>query len=490
MYDASGPYGWIGEIHARELCNLLGHFSLTYVRKPVEQYTAGELNKYQVTFYLGNVWNNPLPISFIQDVLATNKTVCWFKYNLWQLPSAQFDPRFGFHFYWMDPSGYPTVVYKGETFTKYQVDPEQGLTSLLNPAISSVSAVSYNTTGGSIPYIVHGRNLWYVGDLPFSYVSEEDRYVIFTDVIHDIVGINHPENHRALIRLEDVDPLEDTAALRQCADYLYSQRVPFSIGVIPVWNDPLGVYNNGVPLRLPMSQAPDFINTLQYMVGKGGNIVQHGYTHQYSNVRNPYTGASGDDYEFYRVQIDQLGNVIYNAPVAEDSWKWARDRVQDGMQELKRSHLSAVAFETPHYSASATDYQQFAALYSLTYQRVVYFDGVDSTSGKPKPKPGSASNGQPQYFAGQFFPYVIQRDMYGQKVAPENLGNVEPFGWNGYGTRLPADIIRAAQKNRVVRDGFASCYFHPYLDISYLQEIVTGVKALGYNYVALSPGIQ
>jgi uncharacterized protein YdaL len=489
-YDSSGPYGWIGEIHARELGNLLGHFGLSYVRKPIEQYVAGELSNYRAAFYLGNVWNNTLPVSFIQNVLTTDKTVCWFKYNLWQLPSSQFDSRFGFHFYWMDPSGYPTIAYKGETFSKYQADPELGLTGVVNPALCSAVASAYATNGSSIPYILHGRNLWYIADLPFSYISEEDRYVVFTDVLHDILGINHPENHRALIRLEDVDPTYDTATLRRVADYLSSQGVPFSVAVIPVYNDPMGYYNNGVPQWIPMSKVADFINTLKYMISKGGSIVQHGYTHQYSNVKNPYTGVSGDDFEFYRVQMDQYGNLIYSAPLPEDSWKWARDRVENGIRELKQSGLSAVAFETPHYTASATDYQVFANTYPLTIQRVIYFDGVTDQSHEPKPKPGSSSNGQPQFFAGQFFPYVIFQDMYGQKVAPENLGNVDPYGWNGFGVRLPADIVRAAQKNRVVRDGFASAYFHPYLDISYLQQIVTGIKSLGYNYVPLSPGIQ
>ena len=36
------------------------------------------------------------------------------------------------------------------------------------------------------------------------------------------------------------------------------------------------------------------------MVSKGGTLIEHGNTHQYSNVANPYSGVSGDDFEFYR----------------------------------------------------------------------------------------------------------------------------------------------------------------------------------------------
>ena len=84
---------------------------------------------------------------------------------------------------------------------------------------------------------------------------------------------------------------------------------------------------------------------------------------------------------------------------------------------------------------------------------------------------------------GQFFPYVV-KDVYGTKVLPENLGDVSPDPWFIYPARLPADIVAAGQKNLVVRDGFASFFFHPYLDISYLQQSVTGLQAAGYTFVS------
>jgi len=30
-------------------------------------------------------------------------------------------------------------------------------------------------------------------------------------------------------------------------------------------------------------------------------MIHHGYTHQYSNIANPYTAVTGDDCEFYRI---------------------------------------------------------------------------------------------------------------------------------------------------------------------------------------------
>ena len=34
-----------------------------------------------------------------------------------------------------------------------------------------------------------------------------------------------------------------------------------------------------------------------------------------------------------------------------------------------------------------------------------------------------------------------------------------------------------------MRDGVASFFFHPYLDVAVLQEIVEGIRAAGYTFV-------
>jgi hypothetical protein len=196
-------------------------------------------------------------------------------------------------------------------------------------------------------------------------------------------------------------------------------------------------------------------------VSKRGQLLLHGYTHQYDTTRNPVSGVTADDYEFFRVVFDENTNVVTYAPVPEDSAEWARARLTNALHELQSAELAAVGWETPHYAASPVDYAVFASMFSLTVQRVLYF----------------SANGRS---AGQFFPYVIERDVYGQKVIPENLGNVEP------NRRSAADIVRAARKNRVVRDGWANAFFHPYLSLDELREIVRGVKALGYVYVPVA----
>ena len=87
---------------------------------------------------------------------------------------------------------------------------------------------------------------------------------------------------------------------------------------------------------------------------------------------------------------------------------------------------------------------------------------------------------------GQYFPYVIKRDLFGQTIYPENLGyvplNPDKKTSEGYIQR----IISGAKTNLYVRDGFASCFFHSFLDLDLLRQLVTGVKELGYTYINLA----
>ncbi len=490
LYDSSGEYGWIGEIHARMLANLLGHFPVAYKASPIEKYRRGDIERYAATFYIGSTYDNPLPSAFARDVMKTDKPLAWFKYNIWQLAWTEplFANKFGFTFNWLDWSGYDTIYYQGESFLKHQADPELGYVWVLYPDICAEIATAWRTTETgdteSIPYLVKGDNLWYIADLPFSYITEEDRYLIFCDILHDILGIDHPDAKNAIIRIEDVDPNADPDALRQIADYLHSRNAPFAVSVIPVYRDPFGYYTGGFPEENRLSWEPELIDALHYMVSKGGRIILHGYTHQFEDLLNPYNAVTGDDYEFYQTELDTDGfTVLLTGPVPGDSKRWASRRVKDALAELKAAGLSPVAWETPHYAASAEDYKVFASEFPLTIQRVLYFD-------LRIPASGFKGSGDPTFFGGQFFPYVIQEDIYGQKVAPENLGNYEPDPWYGYRMWLVEDILRCAEKNAALRDSWASCYFHPFYELSALQEIVEGIQSLGFTFVPLTEEMQ
>jgi uncharacterized protein YdaL len=339
-------------------------------------------------------------------------------------------------------------------------------------------AFAIRDDGTSFPWAVRSRQLTYIGENPFVYMVEGDRCLAFEDMLFDALAPLTPERHRALVRLEDIAPNADPADLRAIADFLYSQGVPFGFGVIPNYTDPTGYYNGGVreTLRLRDSEARPVRDALRYMQQKGGVMVGHGWTHQYSNVANPYDGVSGDDFEFYRVVENPDFTLTWVGPVAEDtSPTWTTNRLNKAAQEYSQAGFTTpTIFELPHYSGSANAYRAVASKFSTRYERTLYFRGLLSG--------GAVDHSR---LVGQRFSYVV-RDVYGTKVLPENLGNIEPEPFHQYPVRFPSDIIDDAYRVKVIRDGFASFYFHPSFDINLLKATVLGLKQAGYTFVSPS----
>jgi uncharacterized protein YdaL len=202
-------------------------------------------------------------------------------------------------------------------------------------------------------------------------------------------------------------------------------------------------------------------------------MMCHGYTHQYDSTVNPYTGATGDDCEFYRITMNSDYSLNFQGPVAEDSQTWAQGRFSSAQKLYKNAGFVMPAFITfPSYAASAVDYLAANAFFTVATERRLYPTGL--LSGQPY------NYGQ---IAGQYMPYTV-RDVYGIKVLADTLGGIEPQPYFSYPARLPADIIADAQRNLVVRDGWASFFYHSYDSISYLEQTVTGLKSLGYTFVS------
>ena len=477
LYDSTGPYAWLGQLYSQQIENLLSHFSVTVKRIPVEQYQSGQMNAATATFYLGVLYDNPLPTSFTTDAMTTDKPLCWMGYNLWKIAwnkdyswNTSFINRFGMTFYYMDSLGYPTVQYKGQNLQKLQYETTQGRVEITDASICKRIATSTRPDGLSIGYITKGRNLFYVADNPFSYTTfndHNDRVLAFEDVMHDVLGSTAGEDHRAILRIEDVHPNVDPALLTKIADTLAAENVPFVVCVIPWFYDPLGnEYPKGTLTKA--ASTPAFVNALKYMESKGGKVIMHGFTHQYSNVANPYYGESADDFEFFRVTTDANGNQVYQGPVFEDSSAWAAGRLNQGMAELKAAGFNNVTgWVTPHYMASPVDYVEFQKMFQFSVCRGLTF--------------AQAADGTLRY-SQQHSPWVYT-DNFGMKRIPETIGYMDTDVYQGIPAHLPADLIRYATANKVVRDGFAGMYFHWYLDPALLKTLVQGIKGLGYRYV-------
>jgi uncharacterized protein YdaL len=512
VYDSTNSYGWLGELYAIAAGNLAGHFGKV-TAEPVVSYVPGQLSNYTATIYIGSTYNEPIPTAFLNDVLAATQPVIWAADNVWQLSGTEGSPAdqaFKAKYGWDPSNSYfdttdnPTSVsYKGQTFSRNANNGAQ----VLAPDITTPAAVTVlgqanctngtglhvncapiaQTTGTSFPWAIRSANLTYVGEVPFSYMSETDRYVAFADLLFPALAPTATPSHLGLVRLEDVNPTTDPATLEQIANYLSSQNVPFSVNVIPEYTDPNGYYNGGTPQTVTLAQAPALVAALRYVESKGGTLNQEGYTHQYANVDNPYDGTTGDDAEFYRARCATTPNppytfdapcqnsdsIIWTGPLPGDSSVVAAGRAIAGSLLFTLAGLAAPnIWVTPHYFASAADYAGIDSIFKIRYEREIFASGQLS--------------GQPLDYSrifGQFFPYQVH-DAYGEQVIPENLGDYEPTAVNGNPPRLPADIIHNAQVNLAVTQGVASFFFDPNESLAVLQQIVTGIKALGYTFTS------
>ncbi|MFI1163756.1 DUF2334 domain-containing protein [Streptomyces sp. NPDC020801] len=494
LYDTAGPYGQLGELYAMATANLAGHFGAV-TAKPVQQYTAGMIDQYSAVIYIGSTYYggsipDAVPAAFYQDAAVSTKPVIWMGANVWNMANAVGTAQFAQKYGWDPTTSYyedggsvgnvTQVTYRGQNLTRTIPAGQDGgvlrpnvLTGGGYPAVTRLAEGLDSSDGHTFGWAIRSSNLTYIGEIPFAYVSESDRVIALEDLLFDALAPATAERHRAIVRLEDISPDSDPTQLRAMADYLHSQNIPYGINVIPVYTDPNGTYNNGAAQTVTLADRPQVVSALKYMLDRGAVLMDHGYTHQYGTVANPYDGVTGDDFEFYRAHVDSANNVVYDGPVAEDSTTWAQGRVTSALSAFTAAGLPKPAlWTTPHYAGSAADYQVFSSNFSARLERSLYFAGTLS-----------GTQADPNRFIGQFFPYVV-KDVYGTKVLPENIGNYEPEAYNNHPPRLPADLIASARANLAVRDGFASFFYHPYYPLQPLKDTIDGIKALGYTFVS------
>lgn len=476
LFDTSGEWAYLGDLYAQEAANLASHFG-AWTAMPVTRYAAGDLRAFTAAIYLGTTYGEPLPAAFLADVAEGSRPVLWAGENLWQLapdgsPAAR---NLGFTVRGYDHAPLTSVAYKGTDFDRAQELAAAGLPAVevLDPSRVAVLAAASGPGGTARPWAVRGGGLTYLADAPFSWTGPDDRYLVFADLLFDLLAPSTPSRHRALVRLEDVGPDSDPKALAAIADLLAARKIPFSVAVYPLYRDPLGAYHGRRETAKDLAEAPDVLGALAHMRAQGGTLIMHGASHQLGRALNPYSAASADDFEFYGAHLGPAGEVVLDGPVPGDSRAWAASRVQEGLAAFKAAGLAAPAlFEPPHYAASAEDYLAFREAFEGRYDRGLYFPGL-LAGGK-----ADASRG-----ANQFFPYLV-RDVYGSLVVPENLGNVVAREYNFHAPRQPADLLRTAARNLAVRDGYASFFYHPALGTGPLVTLLDGLQAQGWTFVS------
>ena len=105
-------------------------------------------------------------------------------------------------------------------------------------AVACASVAQSGTT--SFPWAVSSSGMTFIGEIPLTYLGEQDRYIAAADILLDFLQPGAQQFRQAAVRLEDVTPDSDPEELQAIVDYLHSQNVPFQMAVVPKYIDPKG----------------------------------------------------------------------------------------------------------------------------------------------------------------------------------------------------------------------------------------------------------
>ncbi|MFZ5802450.1 MAG: DUF2334 domain-containing protein [Candidatus Omnitrophota bacterium] len=409
------------------LTNLLGHFDVETANAPVERYIPGMIRSYDYVFYLGWPFGAKAPADLEEDIPKyPATTVVWLRWNFESF-IARYDAEYGFKVL-PAQGGLVRLIHEGQVLSRATAEkvPEIQVT---DRGIARTSGL-LDGTAGSIPFAVRAKNLWYFPDHVLGGVSQ----LLFCELLHEVFGEPHVRRPQFYIRIEDIHPNRDPARLREICRELSGLNLPFMMGVIPQYRDPKTGKQAALKDRLHL------VSALRGCMEQGGSVLLHGYTHQWKN-------ESGEGHEFWDVPRDR--------PIEEYSEETVREKLESGIRELVALELYPLGWETPHYAASERDYRTMARYFSTAVERRQVSDRT--------------------YKASQEFPYMI-RDIYGQRVIPENLGYV-----NLEENKTAEDILRRAAELRVVRDAVAGVFYHSYFEEKYVRKIAEALLDLGFE---------
>lgn len=426
----------------QELAALLGHFSAESVIVEQPFYEAGSMENYDVVFYIGGSHREINP-DFLNDTSMRSRPIVWMGRGLDWLSAAYPLSNYGFEYAHVDGSGtINTVVYENTSLVK--TNPITNFAYITDEAKAQVMAWAEGEAG-TTPYVIRSNNFWFFADVPMvgtdvnsaysaAGATEDSAYLVLADLLHNITGIDHPVQHPALVRIEDIHPNTDIKRLNSVVDYLYHKQIPFGIGLVPVYKNP------ETSEEVHLSDRPEFVAAIREAQSKGAVIVLHGYTHQ-------RVGETVVDYEFWDRDT--------HTPPTEETAAATRARIEAAIRETAEAGIYPQIWETPHYAASDQTHNIVAE----------YFKAVWERSDAP------------------FFPYLVQLKT-GQTALPETLGYVNPSeGYPGQG-HAAEDLLEVAAKQKVVRDGYAAFFFHPMVDGEELRTMVDGLQDQGYRFAS------
>ena len=442
---------------ANYLYGLSSHFDKEISMADIADYRAGDMLLADYVIYLG--WSSAdIPTAFLEDVGVQARPVLWIMENIDQLTS---------HFGEQNPFGFEAVdinvafdadriIYQDQPLRR---DPNNGFYEVqVTGQVTIFSELSSKKEPETkYPHYLCGGSLCYFADYPLAFRGEGDRGLVFADLLHEFYGTDQPVVKKAMVRLEDLAPgVCDKAKLVRLADLFQGLDIPFSLGVIPIFKDPQGIYHKP-DTEIHLADDPDFVETINYLIDRGGTLIMHGVTHQHDR------GITREDWEF----TDENG-----APLPDDSEEWVRERIEYGLAEFAAQDLYPKVWETPHYSASHGDYHIIAEYFDYFYEQPRHF---------PIRPDAPPVFGEDLSATPTLLPFFTPGSAFGVAYFPENLGYVDTHAPD----TTPEKILKAALRLGIIRDGVPSFFFHhDMITEKEVLVIIDGLLEQGYTFVS------
>lgn len=491
LYTDEGEYASMGELHAVNIANLAGrHAEATLAA--ISAYQAEDRNAHDALIVVNASYTQTVPDALVRDVMESGQDTMWIQYGGYRIDAtptveverpaepepeitssvtASLTAQVGWLAEQVTTEAFGEVVYRGEAFER-EAESTTSLSRIriTDPDRVEVLAELRNAEGETIPWAVRQDNLIYVTESPMPFAGEDDRYLVFADILSRMLVPDLPQTRHALLRIEDIGPEADPVTLRELTASLEALEIPFSATVYDTFRDPNGHFSNGHAREFGLIDRPHLTRALRDMVRARGTLIMHGHTHQHGSMANPHYGTSGGDYEFFRAGLDQVGHFRLIGPLENDAPEDWDARLQTALANWQDAGLPRPwAHTVPHYAATVSAYDALGSHFPVRFERVLYFAGE--------------AHGEPDYssrYTDQFFPYPV-RDIRGDVILPETLGNwAMPGSIHG---RSAEDMLASARRNLVLRDAWAGFFYHWYLPPDQLEVLVTGLEEMGYVFV-------
>lgn len=147
---------------------------------------------------------------------------------------------------------------------------------------------------------------------------------------------------------------KNQAKIKFMADYLYENNIKFHVAWIPRFKAPTDDIDNDLLSNNNIVNV-GFVNLLDYLINKNGEIGLHGYTHQYGDSRS----AVGEELS------KDINNTISDT----------KRVVESGLDTASGLNIPITFFETPHYSATKLQQNVINNYFQLLYEP--YNDSVN-----------------------------------------------------------------------------------------------------------------